>query len=531
MSIDFQLRSHSVGDILDAAFLVCRTQAGLLRRVALLLLPLALFNGLYHLIHGRSLDWADLSPLHTQVFIDAAVLLRMGLPLDEVLRRYGGVIAYHLIALVLLAGMVLTDVGGAVADTPRMFARPALPALAKFAAGLLTLLPITILTLLWVNVLNDLVFEVVPLIYADARVELSELLDILAEHVSALIFAVAMVAVVTRALLASPAASVERLGVRASVTRSVALTRGVFRQVFQLALTLSLIGAVVIGLPVVARALLDNPLVPLTGAYLLSVLASLLAQAAEVLVIVFDLAALVLLYYSRRVRVEGYDLTVRVGGEAIRLATEHFERARELIDQEHYRQALTELDAAIGYAPGEARLWFVRAGVRGGLKQYDRALADAERAVALDPGEGRFLAQRGTLRDRCGDQAGARADMEATLRLAPDSTLALDYLASMRYRESDLEGALELLERLLTYNPAHERALYNSACIYARWKRTPLALERLACAIAMDPHWREDARDDRDFDAIRDDPQFQALMDGNPLAVTAILGQDTGPVV
>jgi hypothetical protein len=52
--------------------------------------------------------------------------------------------------------------------------------------------------------------------------------------------------------------------------------------------------------------------------------------------------------------------------------------------------------------------------------------------------------------------------------------------------------------------------LYNVACAEALIGEREAALEHLARAVAIEPEAGEWARDDRDFDAIRDDPRFAA---------------------
>jgi hypothetical protein len=53
---------------------------------------------------------------------------------------------------------------------------------------------------------------------------------------------------------------------------------------------------------------------------------------------------------------------------------------------------------------------------------------------------------------------------------------------------------------------------YNLACCASQCGRTPEALTNLRHAIEMSEEFRQSARDDSDFDPIRDEPQFKELI-------------------
>ena len=76
-----------------------------------------------------------------------------------------------------------------------------------------------------------------------------------------------------------------------------------------------------------------------------------------------------------------------------------------------------------------------------------------------------------------------------------------------RFREG-----VEAMERAFAANPKVAVFLYNSACYHAMAGHTGLAIEVLAKAIAMQPKWRETAKIDSDFTAIRRDKAFLAVI-------------------
>ena len=79
---------------------------------------------------------------------------------------------------------------------------------------------------------------------------------------------------------------------------------------------------------------------------------------------------------------------------------------------------------------------------------------------------------------------------------------------------SDPGRAREILTDGLTVHPNSPTLHYNVACLEAVEGRTGAALAALRNAIAVRPDVANWARDDNDLASLRDDPEFQALVDG-----------------
>jgi tetratricopeptide (TPR) repeat protein len=84
--------------------------------------------------------------------------------------------------------------------------------------------------------------------------------------------------------------------------------------------------------------------------------------------------------------------------------------------------------------------------------------------------------------------------------------------AMKAYNAGDFETALERINQVLRREPNDVLALFNAACFEARLGRTDDALEHLRLAIEADERAIENARTDEDFDSIREDPRFSALV-------------------
>ncbi|MGD9648473.1 MAG: tetratricopeptide repeat protein [Pirellulales bacterium] len=81
-------------------------------------------------------------------------------------------------------------------------------------------------------------------------------------------------------------------------------------------------------------------------------------------------------------------------------------------------------------------------------------------------------------------------------------------------RTGQLDLAIESLEKALTAEPTREeRALltYNLACYTSLQGHTQRAVSLLRKACAIEPHYKELALSESDFDRIRSDPGFQSV--------------------
>jgi mannose-6-phosphate isomerase-like protein (cupin superfamily) len=90
----------------------------------------------------------------------------------------------------------------------------------------------------------------------------------------------------------------------------------------------------------------------------------------------------------------------------------------------------------------------------------------------------------------------------------PVSPFEYWYAAAPAYEAGDFDRAIEIVSEGLREWPDHPRINYALACYHARAGRADEAIEHLTAAAAQDERAIEHAREDSDFDAVRDDPRF-----------------------
>ena len=143
------------------------------------------------------------------------------------------------------------------------------------------------------------------------------------------------------------------------------------------------------------------------------------------------------------------------------------------------------------------------------------------RAV-FDLGGEKVDAPSGTvLRTSPGTQRTAVAAEPATTILAIDGTPGRAYDATgwelwapLRplYDQGDHGELRARLEDLIAANPQYPMLVYNLACSESLSGHPAEAIDHLRRAVGASEKFRADAREDSDFDAIRDEPSFQALI-------------------
>jgi tetratricopeptide (TPR) repeat protein len=165
-------------------------------------------------------------------------------------------------------------------------------------------------------------------------------------------------------------------------------------------------------------------------------------------------------------------------------AKELFDEAYELAERGQFKKAIDRIKKCIDLEQGRNPVsysnlgnWYYQLG------QVEMAKQQYEKALKLDP-----------------SKANTRVAYAACL------------LKTARDRNEAWTMANRELNKLTEKDRRHPYVAYNLACLYAENDRPELALRHLAYAIRADPSCREDAKQDRSFDGIRETDQFRRLV-------------------
>lgn len=146
------------------------------------------------------------------------------------------------------------------------------------------------------------------------------------------------------------------------------------------------------------------------------------------------------------------------------------------------------------------------------LKMWDDALREADAALALQPEETTAIAIKSFVLWEQNRLAEVEPCMAKLAEKNPQNAGLWINLAYVRRRTQSLDAAVETLQRAFEADPKDALAHFNLACYRAVQHRAAEALALLANAVALEPKLKLLAKTEKDFDSIRDLPEFKKLL-------------------
>lgn len=229
--------------------------------------------------------------------------------------------------------------------------------------------------------------------------------------------------------------------------------------------------------------------------------------------------------------------------EATRAALRALELAPELAEAHvalgHVRSLTGDIDGAarsferaleLNPELFEAHYYFARHCLAQG--NFERAAALFESAFALRPDDFTVPALALPVLDKLGRHAEADAlarvildGLRHQVELNPNDARALAFLAGLYARLGQREAGIPYVEAAMRARPDDYSTLYNAACYYSLAGEVERALEVLEHACTLGGGSRDWFEHDSDFDALRENPRFKALLarldDGDAPAAAA----------
>jgi tetratricopeptide (TPR) repeat protein len=101
---------------------------------------------------------------------------------------------------------------------------------------------------------------------------------------------------------------------------------------------------------------------------------------------------------------------------------------------------------------------------------------------------------------------------ERTLTLNPRETRTLSLGSGALYHDGQVERAIEWAELALEIDPNDMSSLINAALLFVHLGRKDRAIDLLGHAFGLGWGKRDWIENDSDYDALRDDPRFQAML-------------------
>ncbi len=180
--------------------------------------------------------------------------------------------------------------------------------------------------------------------------------------------------------------------------------------------------------------------------------------------------------------------------------------------QGHLAEAIGMYSAAIKLDPGYARAYYNRGNAKYDLGDKPGALEDYNQCSKLDPTDAKAWYNFGNTKFDLGDMNSAVLDYSESIRLDPTFAFAFHNRGNAKSALGNSEGAIADFDLALALDPKFARAYYNKSCELAKLGDADEAVKTLQKAIELDPKWVDTARTDADFDLLREQPPFRALL-------------------
>jgi len=220
---------------------------------------------------------------------------------------------------------------------------------------------------------------------------------------------------------------------------------------------------------------------------------------------------------------ENLELAERASLRAVELDDEcaeaHTSRGIVLFNSRRYVEAESEFERAMQLNPAlfDAAHFYGRSSFAQG--KFERAAQLFERAFELNPADfvsmGQLvmaLRRLGRTEEKLNAYRRLIAAARKHLELNPDDARALYYSATAYAALGERDKAVEWAERALSADPDEPVVAYNVASTYAELGNLDRVIELLDRAVTLGYGNRAWLEQDSDFDLVRGDPRFQAIL-------------------
>jgi tetratricopeptide (TPR) repeat protein len=190
----------------------------------------------------------------------------------------------------------------------------------------------------------------------------------------------------------------------------------------------------------------------------------------------------------------------------------YFEQGLILAQNGDYEEAIASYDNALKLKPDKHEAWYNRGNALGNLGRLEEAIASYDNALKFKPDDPDALYNRGSALFNLGRLEEAIASYDQALKIKPDKHEAWTNRGNALGKLGRIEEAIISYDEALKIKPDYANTYFNKACAYALQENILLALDNLKQAINLDSKYLEMAKNDPDFDKIRNDSRFIDLL-------------------
>jgi tetratricopeptide (TPR) repeat protein len=178
-----------------------------------------------------------------------------------------------------------------------------------------------------------------------------------------------------------------------------------------------------------------------------------------------------------------------------------------------YEEALKICQKVLDLAPEFVDYWVIRGNTLRNLGRYEEALIACHRAFEIDSNNYEALNSQSLTLSLLKNFEKAITAIDKAISLNPQEVILRANRGIILARAGGYTEALAECEQAIKQDPKHESGYYGKACCYALQGEIGEAIDNLQKAIDIAPRRsRREAKHNPDFDSIRDDERFRALM-------------------
>ncbi|HEY9607927.1 tetratricopeptide repeat protein [Allocoleopsis sp.] len=176
--------------------------------------------------------------------------------------------------------------------------------------------------------------------------------------------------------------------------------------------------------------------------------------------------------------------------------------------------AFFAFDQAIQLKSDFSDAWFNRGLALFNLKRYEESVASFDRVIQLKPDIAEVWLFRGSALGELQRYAEALVCCDRAIQLKPELIECWSVRGIMFAKLQQYEEAFAAIEQAIQQKPDNPSGWYGKAGCAALQGNVELAIKNLKWTVELDSKYREVAKTDANFDAIREDERFQQLIDG-----------------
>ncbi|MEM7592622.1 MAG: tetratricopeptide repeat protein [Cyanobacteria bacterium P01_A01_bin.83] len=192
-----------------------------------------------------------------------------------------------------------------------------------------------------------------------------------------------------------------------------------------------------------------------------------------------------------------------------------FYKSCALVRLEEFQRAIVCLDRAIKYQSDNPHIWHQKACALSAIEDYHNATVACDRALQYEPENYDVCLVKALSLYDLKDYQNATAICDFILQNQPNNHLAWMQKAMIADRSKDYYTAIAYYDRVLEIQPDDYDyyIIYDKARCHALLAEIDLAIDNIERFIHLFPEFnREDFNNDQDFNNLKQDPRFQALL-------------------